>query len=63
MHLAPAPGEIVAKTVAAFKTIHPEYIIPVHCTGQNTMTAVNRGMPGKLVGPSTGTRVIIFGGC
>src|SRR5713101_2280616 len=57
-HLAPAPDEIVAKTVEAFKTINPDYIIPMHCTGWNTIMAVHRVMPQKLVMPSTGTRVI-----
>jgi 7,8-dihydropterin-6-yl-methyl-4-(beta-D-ribofuranosyl)aminobenzene 5'-phosphate synthase len=57
-HLAPAPDEIVAKTVDAFKAINPDYIIPSHCTGLNTIIAVHRAMPQKLVMPSTGTRVI-----
>ena len=57
-HLAPAPDEIVAKTVAAFRAINPDYIIPMHCTGFNTIMAVHREMAGKLVMPSTGTRVI-----
>lgn len=57
-HLAPAPDEIVAKTVDAFKAINPDYIIPAHCTGLNTIIAVHRAMPQKLVMPSTGTRVI-----
>jgi 7,8-dihydropterin-6-yl-methyl-4-(beta-D-ribofuranosyl)aminobenzene 5'-phosphate synthase len=57
-HLAPAPDEIVAKTVEAFKAIDPDYIIPMHCTGLNTIFAVHREMPKKLVMPSTGTRVI-----
>jgi 7,8-dihydropterin-6-yl-methyl-4-(beta-D-ribofuranosyl)aminobenzene 5'-phosphate synthase len=57
-HLAPAPDEIVAKTVAEFKAINPDYIIPMHCTGLNTIIAVHQAMPAKLVMPSTGTRVI-----
>jgi 7,8-dihydropterin-6-yl-methyl-4-(beta-D-ribofuranosyl)aminobenzene 5'-phosphate synthase len=57
-HLAPAPDEVVAKTVEAFKAIDPDYIIPTHCTGMNTIFAVQREMPRKLVLPSTGTRVI-----
>src|ERR671931_8727 len=44
-HLAPAPDEIVAKTVTAFKDINPDYIIPMHCTGLNTIIAVHRAMP------------------
>jgi hypothetical protein len=46
------------KTVEAFKAIDPDYIIPMHCTGLNTIFAVQREMPKKLVMPSTGTRVI-----
>jgi len=57
-HLAPAPDEIVAKTVEAFKAIDPDYIVPMHCTGLNTIMAVHAVMPRKLVMPSTGTRVI-----
>src|SRR5262245_10154878 len=59
-HLAPAPDEIVAKTVAAFQEVSPDYIIPMHCTGVNTIMAVHMAMPKTLVMPSTGTR-IIFG--
>ncbi len=57
-HLAPAPDEIVAKTVEAFKAIDPDYIIPMHCTGFNAIVAVHTTMPKKLVMPSTGTRVV-----
>jgi 7,8-dihydropterin-6-yl-methyl-4-(beta-D-ribofuranosyl)aminobenzene 5'-phosphate synthase len=57
-HLAPAPDEVVAKTVAAFKAINPDYIIPAHCTGINAIIAINRELPAKLVMPSTGTRVV-----
>jgi 7,8-dihydropterin-6-yl-methyl-4-(beta-D-ribofuranosyl)aminobenzene 5'-phosphate synthase len=49
---------VIAKTVAAFKAINPDYILPAHCTGINTIIAVNREMPAKLVMPSTGTRVV-----
>src|SRR5262249_14739495 len=58
-HLAPAPEAVVEKTVQAFKDINPDYVIPEHCTGLNTIMAVHRAMPGKLVMPSTGTRVIL----
>lgn len=57
-HLAPAPDEIVQKTVEAFKVINPDYIIPMHCTGLNTIIAIHREMSKKLVMPSTGSRVI-----
>ena len=57
-HLAPAPDEIVTKTVEAFRAINPDYIVPMHCTGLNTIMAVHAAIPRKLVMPSTGTRVI-----
>jgi 7,8-dihydropterin-6-yl-methyl-4-(beta-D-ribofuranosyl)aminobenzene 5'-phosphate synthase len=59
-HLAPAPDEIVAKSVDAFRQINPDYVIPMHCTGINTIMALHQAMPTKLVMPSTGTR-IVFG--
>ena len=57
-HLAPAPDDVVAKTVAAFKKIGPDYVIPMHCSGVNTIMAVHMAMPKTLVMPSTGTRVV-----
>jgi 7,8-dihydropterin-6-yl-methyl-4-(beta-D-ribofuranosyl)aminobenzene 5'-phosphate synthase len=57
-HLAPSPDEIVAKTVEAFKQVDPDYLIPMHCTGFNTMMAIQREMPAKLIMPSTGTQVV-----
>ena len=57
-HLAPAPDAIVTRTVEALKTLDPDYILPMHCTGWNTITAIQHLMPSKLVMPSTGTRVI-----
>jgi 7,8-dihydropterin-6-yl-methyl-4-(beta-D-ribofuranosyl)aminobenzene 5'-phosphate synthase len=57
-HLAPAPDEVVAKTVDAFRAIDPDYVIPMHCTGINTIMALHQAMPKKLVMPSTGTRVV-----
>ncbi|MEX2145829.1 MAG: MBL fold metallo-hydrolase [Candidatus Rokuibacteriota bacterium] len=57
-HLAPASDAVVARTVAAFKEIDPDFILPMHCTGFNTIVAVHQAMPKKLVMPSTGTRVV-----
>ncbi|HEX2483046.1 MAG TPA: hypothetical protein VHQ69_14300 [Methylomirabilota bacterium] len=44
--------------VSAFRTIDPDYILPAACTGINTVIAIHRELPAKLVTPSTGTRVI-----
>ena len=52
-------GEFVSpKDGRTFKTIDPDYIVPEHCTGPNTIFAIHRQMPTKLVMPSTGTRVV-----
>jgi 7,8-dihydropterin-6-yl-methyl-4-(beta-D-ribofuranosyl)aminobenzene 5'-phosphate synthase len=57
-HLAPSPPEVIASTVSALKEIDPDYLIPMHCTGFNTISAIQEQMPNKLVLPSTGTRVV-----
>ncbi|HKZ08954.1 MAG TPA: hypothetical protein VJU81_26025 [Methylomirabilota bacterium] len=44
--------------MATLRAINPDCIIPAHCTGLNTIFAVHREMPAKLVMPSTGTRVL-----
>jgi 7,8-dihydropterin-6-yl-methyl-4-(beta-D-ribofuranosyl)aminobenzene 5'-phosphate synthase len=49
---------VVAKTIQAFRAIDPDYITPAHCTGLNTIIAVQRELPAKLVLPSTGARVV-----
>src|SRR5262249_5886844 len=36
-HLAASPNDVVDKTVKAIKDINPDYIIPMHCTGFNTV--------------------------
>jgi metal-dependent hydrolase (beta-lactamase superfamily II) len=50
----PTVDRLVMTNVA----IGPDYVIPMHCTGLNTIMAVHREMPSKLVMPSTGTRVV-----
>ena len=57
-HLAPSPPEVIASTMSAFKQIDPDYLIPMHCTGFNMISAMQREMPSKLILPSTGTRVV-----
>jgi len=33
--------------------------VPMHCTGLNTIIAVQMALPGKLVTPSKGTRGVL----
>jgi 7,8-dihydropterin-6-yl-methyl-4-(beta-D-ribofuranosyl)aminobenzene 5'-phosphate synthase len=56
-HLAEAPEDVVARTVAALKELAPEFFVPMHCTGFSTMARLEHALPGRLVEPSAGTRV------
>ena len=57
-HLAPQKEDYVRETVAALKEIDPDYIIPMHCTGDVFYDVAKVEMPGKLVRSYTGTRFI-----
>lgn len=59
-HLAPHKEEYVRETVAALKTINPDHVIPMHCTGETFTDIVQQEMPGKFIRSYTGTR-FIFG--
>jgi 7,8-dihydropterin-6-yl-methyl-4-(beta-D-ribofuranosyl)aminobenzene 5'-phosphate synthase len=55
-HLAPHPPEYVAETVKALKEIAPDYVIPMHCTGEAFLAMAAQEMPGKVIRSSTGSR-------
>ncbi|MDB5394868.1 MAG: beta-lactamase domain protein [Rhodospirillales bacterium] len=57
-HLAPQKPDYVRETVAALKEIDPDYIIPMHCTGDVFSDLAMVEMPGRLVRSYTGTRFI-----
>ena len=59
-HLAPHKEEYVRETVAALKAIEPEYVIPMHCTGEAFIDIVQQEMGGKFIRSYTGSR-FIFG--
>ena len=52
---------MIAKTVEAFKLINPDFLVPAHCTGWNTIFAFQKELPKRFAMPSTGT-LVIFGG-
>jgi len=56
VHLAPAPKDYVAQSVAALKELDPDVVIPMHCSGANFIEAVRQQMPEKLVLSSVGSR-------
>lgn len=57
-HLAPHPEEYVRETIAALKEIDPDYVIPMHCTGELFFETMQKELPQKLVRSYTGSRYV-----
>jgi len=57
-HLSGAKPEVIQRTIADIKAIAPEYIVPMHCTGFETITAFQREMPDQFIINTAGTRYI-----
>lgn len=57
-HLADATEDATNRTVRALVELAPDYFIPMHCTGFSTMARLERALPGRVIEPSVGTRVI-----
>jgi 7,8-dihydropterin-6-yl-methyl-4-(beta-D-ribofuranosyl)aminobenzene 5'-phosphate synthase len=55
-HLAPYKEDYVRETIASLKEINPDYIIPMHCTGEPFWEIAKAEMPAKLLRAYTGTR-------
>ena len=53
-HLAPHKEEYVKETVMALKEISPDYIIPMHCTGERIYEIAKSEMPERLLAPIRG---------
>lgn len=57
-HLAgPAFAEAVSPTIDDLTAINPDYIIPTHCTGRNTVADIEKRMPGKFILNMSGTKL------
>lgn len=52
----PRTDEEARRTAQAFVEMNPDYIIPMHCTGEVFITEALRLMPGKVIRPYVGTR-------
>ncbi|HZF32988.1 MAG TPA: MBL fold metallo-hydrolase [Candidatus Angelobacter sp.] len=57
-HLAPHKEEYVRETVMALKAIEPDYVIPMHCTGEPFYEIAERELPKQLLRAYTGTRFV-----
>jgi 7,8-dihydropterin-6-yl-methyl-4-(beta-D-ribofuranosyl)aminobenzene 5'-phosphate synthase len=57
-HLAPFDNDYVHQVIASLKAIDPDYIVPMHCTGEPFWDIARAEMPGKLLRAYTGTRFV-----
>jgi 7,8-dihydropterin-6-yl-methyl-4-(beta-D-ribofuranosyl)aminobenzene 5'-phosphate synthase len=55
-HLINAKPELIQSTVADIKAMKPDYIIPLHCTGFEAVTAFSREMPNEFILNTAGTQ-------
>jgi 7,8-dihydropterin-6-yl-methyl-4-(beta-D-ribofuranosyl)aminobenzene 5'-phosphate synthase len=55
-HFVNADPEIIEKTIADINAIGPDYIIPMHCTGFEAVTAFRDAMPEQFILNTAGTR-------
>ena len=55
-HLGPAPMDYVEHTVSELKTLAPDVVVPMHCSGSKFIAAMRREMPDQLVTTNIGTR-------
>jgi len=55
-HLANAKPEVIEKTVADIKATKPDYIVPMHCTGFETIVAFAKEMPNEFTLNTAGTK-------
>jgi 7,8-dihydropterin-6-yl-methyl-4-(beta-D-ribofuranosyl)aminobenzene 5'-phosphate synthase len=59
-HLAPHPADYQRETAAALREINPDWVIPMHCSGETFISIAQQTMPEKFIRSSTGTR-LVFG--
>jgi len=55
-HLSAAPTERIAQTVEGLAGFDPDLIVPMHCTGIDTIQALEQRLPGRVIYNSAGTQ-------
>jgi 7,8-dihydropterin-6-yl-methyl-4-(beta-D-ribofuranosyl)aminobenzene 5'-phosphate synthase len=56
-HLGPAAPDYINQIMGEIKTLDPDIIVPMHCSGDNFIQAVRAQTPDKLLLATTGARV------
>jgi len=57
-HLAPFKDDYVREVVSAIRQIDPDYVVPMHCSGEPFYEIMKAEMPTKLLRSFTGSRFI-----
>ncbi|HQO54380.1 MAG TPA: MBL fold metallo-hydrolase [Ottowia sp.] len=57
-HLAPHTPEYQRQTLAELKAINPDFLIPMHCSGETFISMAQSEMRDRFVRSSTGTRFV-----
>jgi 7,8-dihydropterin-6-yl-methyl-4-(beta-D-ribofuranosyl)aminobenzene 5'-phosphate synthase len=57
-HLAPFPEDYLRQVIAGLKEIDPDYVVPMHCSGEPFWDLARAEMPTKLLRAYTGTRFV-----
>lgn len=57
-HLAPHAPEYQRQTLAELKAINPDFLIPMHCSGETFISMAQAEMRDRFVRSSTGTRFV-----
>jgi len=57
-HLAPYQPDYLRQTIAALKEIDPDYVVPLHCSGEPFYDLARAEIPTKLLRAYTGTRFV-----
>lgn len=55
-HLGVAPPDYVEHTIAELKSLDPDVVLPMHCSGRAFIAGMAREMPDRLVYANTGSR-------
>lgn len=59
-HLAPHTPEYQRQTALAIKELNPDFLIPMHCSGETFIAIATQELGDKVIRSSTGTR-FVFG--
>ena len=59
-HLFPAPEDYLRKTIAEFKALDADVIIPMHCSGPSLVALLRSELADRVITSSTGTE-FVFG--